>query len=71
MWHAWGGREMYTEFWWGNLKEIYHLENLCITERIILKCTTKTWEGVDWINLAQTSGNGSLFLLTVSNFQIS
>jgi hypothetical protein len=58
-----GRREMDTEFWWGKLKERYHLKNLGITGRIILKCTIKTWEGVDWINLAQNSGNGSLFFV--------
>ena len=51
---------MYTEFWRGKLKGRYHLKNLGITRRIILKCTIKTWEDVDWINLAQNSGNGSL-----------
>jgi len=57
-----GRREMYTEFWWGKLKGRYRLKNLGITGRIILKCTIKTWEGVDWINLAQNSRNGSLFV---------
>jgi len=36
-----GRREMYTEFWCGKLKERYHLKNLGITWRIILKCTIK------------------------------
>jgi len=60
--HVWGEVEMYTEFWWGKQKGRYQLINLGITGRIILKCTIKTWEGVDWINLAQNSRNGSLFV---------
>ena len=27
MWHVWGRGEMYTEFCWGNVREIEHLEN--------------------------------------------
>jgi hypothetical protein len=56
-----GRRKMYTEFWWGKLKERHYLKKQGITDRIILKCTIKSWEGVDWINLAQNSENGSLF----------
>jgi len=32
-----GGGEIYEWFWWANLKEGYHLEDLGIDERIILK----------------------------------
>jgi len=42
--------ETHTAFWWRNLKERRHLEDLSIDGRKILKCT---WRGVDWINLAQ------------------
>jgi len=56
-----GKREVYTEFWWGKLKERCYLKNLGITGRIILKCTIKTWYVVDWINLAQNRENGPLF----------
>ena len=31
-----GGREVYTGFGWGNLKESDHLENLGISNRVIL-----------------------------------
>ena len=30
-----GGGEAYTGFWWGNLRERYHLEDASVIERII------------------------------------
>jgi hypothetical protein len=32
-----GGGELHAGFWWGNLKERDHLEDLGIDRRIILK----------------------------------
>jgi hypothetical protein len=37
MWHVWWTREVHTGFWWGNLRETGHLEDLNIDEGIILK----------------------------------
>jgi hypothetical protein len=37
MWHVWARGEMDAEFWWGNLTEIDHLEDICIHEKMILK----------------------------------
>jgi hypothetical protein len=37
MWHVWGKREIHTEFWWRNLNERDHLEDLGVCGRIILK----------------------------------
>jgi hypothetical protein len=34
MWHGWKRRELFTGFWWGNLKEGDHFEE---EERLILK----------------------------------
>ena len=45
---------MYTEFWWGNLRERSHLEDPDIDGKIILRCVFRKWDGgMDWIDLAQ------------------
>jgi len=36
-WHGRGWIEMHVGFWWGNLKEVRHLEDLGVSGRIILK----------------------------------
>jgi hypothetical protein len=37
MLYAWGRGEVYTGFWWGNLRERHHREELDVGGRIILK----------------------------------
>jgi hypothetical protein len=37
--------KMHTEFWWGNLRERDHFEDLSTAGSIILKWLFKTWEG--------------------------
>ena len=45
---------MDTGFWWEDLRERDHLEDLDVDGRMILKCTFKKWDGgMDWIQLAQ------------------
>jgi len=41
-----GGREVCTRFWWGNLRERHHSENLGVDWRKILKWIFKRWKGV-------------------------
>jgi hypothetical protein len=41
MWHVWETGEVYTRFWWGDLRARDHLEDLGVDERIILKCNRK------------------------------
>ena len=49
-----GRGEVYTGFWWGNLRERDHLEYPGLDERIILKCIFRMWDGgMDWIDMAQ------------------
>jgi hypothetical protein len=41
MWQARGGKEIYRWLCWNNLKERYHLENIEVDGKIILKCILK------------------------------
>jgi hypothetical protein len=36
---------MYTGFWWGNLIERDHLEDIDVDGRIILKWSLSNWDG--------------------------
>ena len=45
---------MHTGFWWGNVKEVDHLEDLGIGGRIILKWIFEQWGGgIDRIDLTK------------------
>jgi hypothetical protein len=44
---TYGGGEVHTGFWWGNLKESDQLEDLGIDLRIILKWILKLDKGMD------------------------
>jgi hypothetical protein len=37
--------EVYTGFWWGNLMEREHFEDLAIIGRIILRWIFRKWDG--------------------------
>jgi len=58
-WEGWefstyGGGEFHAEFWWGNLRERNHLEDLDAEGRMILNWIFKKRDwGMDWIDLAQ------------------
>jgi hypothetical protein len=40
---------MHRRYWWGNLKERDHLEDVGVGRRIILKVILKKWDGRTWI----------------------
>jgi hypothetical protein len=40
-----GTGEVLTGFWWGDIMERNHFEDLSIDGRIILKCIFKRWYG--------------------------
>jgi len=44
-------RKVHTEFWWGNLGEIEHFENLGLDKRVILKWVFKKYFGKAWTGL--------------------
>ena len=61
----WVGYVTGVGFWWGNLRERHHFEDLGIYERIILKWVLKKWgrrvlTGFIWF----TAGNGGRLLQT-------
>jgi hypothetical protein len=37
--------EVHTGFWWGDLREVDHLEDVGVDWRIILKWIFKKWDG--------------------------
>jgi len=45
--YGWRG-EAYTGFWWGNLREIYHLGDPGIVGRIILRWIFRKWDVGVW-----------------------
>ena len=46
--------EVHVRFWWGNLKEGDHLEQLRVDGRIKLKYISLKWNGgMEWVDLAQ------------------
>jgi len=59
-----------TEFWWGNLREGDHLEDLVIGGRIILKWVfRKLDDGMDWIDMAQDRDRWQALVNAVMNFR--
>ena len=53
---------MDTEFWWGNLKEIVHLEDPGLDGRIISrwifrKLDVGVWTGLSWLRIGTGGGH--------------
>jgi hypothetical protein len=46
-----GTGEVYTEFWWGDLRERDHLEGLDVDGSVILKWVFREWDGRAWSGL--------------------
>ena len=59
MWHAWRTGEAHTGFWWGDMREREHLEDLGVDRRKILKLILKKEDGGGaWIGLIWLSDSG-------------
>jgi hypothetical protein len=68
LWHVWGTVEVYIGFWWGDLRERNHLEDLSVDGRIILKYTFKKREGGrDWIDPFQYTVRWRALVKAVTN----
>ena len=48
--HIWETGKVHAGFWWGDLREIDHLEDLDVNERI-LKWILKKWDVEAWTGL--------------------
>ena len=56
-----GRGNVYTGFWWGNLRERDHLEDPGIDGRIILRCIFRKWDvgawnGSSWLKIGTSGG---------------
>jgi len=59
---VWETEEMYTGFWWGNLRERDQLEDLGPNGRIILrwifrKWNMRVWTGTSWLGIGTVGGH--------------
>ena len=72
MWHVCEIGEMRTRFWWGNLRERDHLEDLSIDGRIIFEWIFKEqdWERVDWIDVARDKDRWRAVLIAELKFEV-
>jgi hypothetical protein len=63
---------VHTDFWWGDLIESCHVEDLSVDRNIILKWIIKKWEGVvmSWIVLAQDRDRWWAVVNVVMNLHI-
>ena len=67
-----GGEEVHSGFWWGNLRERDHLEDSGIEKRIILKWTFRKRDGgMDWIDLAQDGDRWRALVNAVKDIWVS
>jgi hypothetical protein len=60
---VWGIVELYTGFWWGNLKERDHSENPDVDGMIIFRLIFRQWdECTDSVDLAQDRDRWRVFV---------
>ena len=68
---TYGRGEVYTGFWWGNLRERYKLQDPDLQGRIILKRIRKKWNGdMDWTDPAQDGDRRRAVVNSVMNLLV-
>jgi hypothetical protein len=70
MWHVWKTGEVHTGFWWVDLSEREHLEDLGAYKRIILKCIFNEFDGAVWTELAQDRDRWRALVNAVMNLRV-
>jgi len=70
---TYGEKERFIGFWWRNLRERGHLEDLCVDWRKILKHIFNKYydEGVDRIYLDQDDDSGRAFVNAKTKIRFS
>jgi hypothetical protein len=63
----------YTGFWWGNLKERYHLGDPGVEGRIILRWMFRKWDVgfMDWIELDEDRDKWRALVNAVMNLRVT
>jgi len=63
---------VYTGCWWGNLREIDHLEDPGVDGRMILRRVLRKWDvgGIDWIELAEDRDRWRAVVNAVMNLRV-
>ena len=61
---------MYTEFWWGNLRERDRLGDQGVDGRVILRWIFRIWGDMDWIELAQDRDRWRAIVNAVMNLRV-
>jgi hypothetical protein len=63
---------VHAGFWWGDLRESDHLEDLGVNGTIVLNLILKDWDGdMDWIDLAQDRDRRRALVNAVMNLRVS
>jgi hypothetical protein len=72
MWLVWGRGEVYSAFWWRNLKGREHLEDPGIEGSTILRWIFRKWagRGMNRIDLAQDKDRWRALVNSVMNLQV-
>ena len=70
MHHAWGTEKLHAGFWWGDLIERVHLEDVGEDGRTIWKWIFKKWDGEAWTGLVWLRRGTGGGLNAVTNLRV-
>ena len=65
-----GRGDVYTGFWWGNLRETDHMEGTGVDGKKTLRWIFREWDGsMEWIDLAQDRDRWRALVTAVMNLR--